>query len=380
MNSLNPTAKPELRDRFGRRLTYLRLSVTDRCNLHCAYCRPLSSARASPVAAEDRFDEIGPLNAGAHSRRRPECDRRRRSGLLTFEECVRLVEMLAALGIEKVRLTGGEPLLRRDLPHLCRLLKAVPGVRTLALTTNGVLLGGTCKALRTAGVSHLNISLDTLDRARFQRLTGQDLLLDVLAGIRAASAAGFASVKLNCVLQRGFNDASLPALVSFAAERGLNIRFIEVMPTVEAPDSSGILMVAEALALLRRRFDIRPLAADPPDPCGGPATTYRLLGSETTISFIGAISVPFCRRCNRLRVLADGRLKTCLYAPAALNLRPLLRSQAPAAAMTELIRRAVRLKPAAHPFTGERESTSPKASVTAPKAEPDLESMVTIGG
>jgi cyclic pyranopterin phosphate synthase len=321
-----PGSPSRLRDAHGRRVTYLRLSVTDRCNLHCAYCRPASPC--GPVVTEPP---------------------RPRAELLSFEEIERVVRAAAELGVVKVRLTGGEPLLRRGIGALCGRLARVPGIRTVALTTNGVLLETHLDALRRAGVGRLNVSLDTLDRERFRRLTGVDALPQVLRGLERAVQAGFAAVKLNCVLQRGINDDALPALVDFAAARDLDIRFIEAMPLPGTPHGRIFLPAAEARARLAARHDLVPLRA-PGAEAAGPASEFRIAGSVARVGFIAALGDSFCRRCNRLRLLADGRLKPCLFAPAAVRLLPLLRRDPPDAVLARALVHAVRRKPAAHPF------------------------------
>ena len=260
-----------------------------------------------------------------------------------------MVRAAAGLGVVKVRLTGGEPLLRKGVSELCGRLARVPGIRTVALTTNGVLLSEHLPALRRAGVSPLNVSLDTLDRERFRRLTGVDALPQVLRGLELAVRAGFAEVKLNCVLQRGINDDALPGLVDFAAARDLNIRFIEAMPLPGTPHGRIFLPAAEALARLAARHHLVPLRPPAAD-AAGPASDFRIAGGGARVSFIAALGDSFCRRCNRLRLLADGRLKPCLFAPAAARLLPLLRRDPRDAVLARALVHAVRRKPAAHPF------------------------------
>jgi cyclic pyranopterin phosphate synthase len=315
-------------DAHGREISYLRVSVTDRCNLHCAYCRP---------AAADK-----PATAGVHGLR---------SELLSFEEIERVVGVAAGLGVIRVRLTGGEPLLRRGVAELCGRLARLPGIQSVGLTTNGVLLDEHLDALRAAGLNRLNISLDTLDRERFHRLTGKDALIPVLVALRRAARAGFPLVKLNCVLQRGVNDDALSELVDFAGRLRLNIRFIEAMPLPGAPHAAIFLSAAEARARLQRTHRLLPLPLRAPaGNAAGPASDFRVAATGQIISFVAALTDRFCRRCNRLRMLADGRLKPCLFAPAAVRLRPLLRRGASDAVLARGLAHAVRVKPPAHPF------------------------------
>ncbi len=308
-------------DGRGRAITYLRLSVTERCNLHCAYCRPLGVA-AAPARE--------PEPAG-------------RPGALDEDEVVRLAGLLARHGIRKIRLTGGEPLLRPRLPELCARLARLPGIETLGLTTNGVRLAPLLAPLRAAGVTRLNVSLDTLDRERYARLTGSDRLGEVLAALEAAAAAGFPAPRLNCVLQRGVNDEALGDLVAFAADRGMAIRFIEAMPLGAGDwDRRAFFPAEEARRRLARRFELLPIPAggEGGEP-RGPATEWTVAGTGTVVGFIAAATGGFCARCNRLRLLADGRLKPCLYAPGSVALGALARAGADDATLLAAIREAL---------------------------------------
>jgi cyclic pyranopterin phosphate synthase len=327
MSPRESAAVTALVDAHGREITYLRVSVTDRCNLHCAYCRP---------------DAGKPAACGLHGLR---------SDLLSFEEVERVVGVAASLGVIRVRLTGGEPLMRRGVAGLCARLGGLPGIKSVGLTTNGVLLDEHLDDLKAAGLNRLNVSLDTLDRERFHQLTGQDALPQVLAGLRRAARAGFPLVKLNCVLQRGVNEDALPDLVEFAARLHLNIRFIEAMPLPGTPHATIFLSAAEARARLQRSHRLLPL---PPRAstggAAGPAADYRVAATGQIVSFVAALSDRFCRRCNRLRLLADGRLKPCLFAPTAVRFRPLLRRGASDAVLARGLAHAARVKPSSHPF------------------------------
>jgi cyclic pyranopterin phosphate synthase len=296
-----------VRDTFGRPLGTLRLSVTDRCNLRCHYCMPQEDYVWLP-----------------------------REDLLTFEELVRLADLSADLGATRVRLTGGEPLLRRHLSDLIAMLAARPWLTDLALTTNGVLLGEAAADLRRAGLHRLTVSLDTLQRDRFTRLTRIDALPQVLAGIDAARRAGFTGLKLDAVISRGDNDDELEDLLAFARDVDAEIRFIEYMDvggaTAWRPDA--VVTQAEMLERLTDRFgSIAPLS-DPDS--SAPATRYQL-ADGLTFGIIASTSQPFCRTCDRMRLTADGVLLLCLYAQQGTDLRRPLRAGASADTLRRLM-------------------------------------------
>jgi cyclic pyranopterin phosphate synthase len=283
----------QLEDRLHRALGSLRISVTDRCNLRCSYCMP-----------EEEYVWL------------------ERSALLRFEEIQRLASVFAGLGTRKLRLTGGEPLLRRDLHRLVLLLAGTPGIADLALTTNGILLGEQASELRRAGLSRLTVSLDTLRRERFQATTKRDELPRVLAGIEAASAAGFAPLKLNCVVQRGINDDEILELLGYARTRGAEMRFIEYMDVGGATrwDPSLVVSRAEILERIREREAVEAVADGDP---AAPAERFRL-SDGTVFGIIASTTAPFCALCDRARLTADGRLFLCLYAREGTDLaRPL---------------------------------------------------------
>jgi len=287
-----------LKDTLGRPLANLRLSVTDRCNLRCQYCMPLEDYTWLP-----------------------------REELLTFEEINSLVEVFTGLGVSRIRLTGGEPLLRRDLPTLIHMLAANSGVKDLALTTNGTLLSEQAAALRAAGLGRLTISLDTLQPERFRALVRQDMHADVLRGIRAAQDAGFRGTKIDAVVIRGFNDDELADLIEFGHEQNAEVRFIEYMDVPGATQWSlkNIVSQAEMLATLERSHG--PIAACASD-SSAPASRF-LLSDGTVFGVIASTTAPFCGRCDRSRLTADGIWYRCLYAMAGTDLRRLLRSAAP---------------------------------------------------
>jgi len=285
-------------DTFGRPLRSLRISVTDRCNLRCRYCMP-----------EQEYTWIP------------------RSDLLTFEEIVQLVDVFTPLGVRRLRLTGGEPLLRRDLPVLVRMLAARPGVEDLSLTTNGVLLAGCAAELRAAGLQRVTISLDTLRPERFRALAQRDALGKVLEGVRAATRAGFRSVKLNAVVIRGVNDDELIELLEYARGVGAELRLIEYMDVGGATGWSMEQVVARREILERlaaRCGKPRALAEN------GPAPAERFaLPDGATFGIIASTTAPFCHSCDRSRLTADGMWYTCLYARQGLELRRALRSGTP---------------------------------------------------
>jgi cyclic pyranopterin phosphate synthase len=301
-----------LADAQGRSITYLRLSLTDRCNFQCSYCAP-----AGPEACDD---------------------------LLARQDLARLVAIFAGLGVRRVRLTGGEPTLRRDLLDVVRDLRATPGIEEIALTTNGHLLASLAAPLREAGVSRLNVSLDTLDPERLHRLSGRAATLDrIVEGIRAAVAAGFASVKLNVVVVAGVNDGELGDLARFAWRSGATPRFIELMPF--GPGRPV------ATAGVKRLLEAQGIALAPDETRGwGPA--YHMRGSSLDagrpaaglVGFIGAMTENFCDGCNRVRVGADGSLRACLGGRDRVPLRELLAAGVPDAEIAERIRAALLAK------------------------------------
>ncbi len=285
------------RDTFGRPLQKLRVSVTDRCNLRCSYCMPRESYTWLP-----------------------------RADLLSFDEIARLVRVLASLGVERIRLTGGEPLLRRELPVLVEMLAHIDGIRSVALTTNAVLLPEQAGALRAAGLAGVTVSLDTLHADRFERLTGRARLADVLAGIEAAREAGFERMKTNTVVMRGVNDDELESLIEFARARAIEPRFIEYMDVGGATDwrAESVVSRAQILEGLGRRYGA-PRQLQNRD--GAPADRFEL-PDGMTVGIISSTSQPFCRSCDRARLTSDGQLLACLYAQGGLDVRALMRGGA----------------------------------------------------
>jgi cyclic pyranopterin phosphate synthase len=300
-------------DSFGRVHNNLRISVTDRCNLRCTYCMP---------------EEVVFLD---------------RAELLTFEEIAHLVRVAAPLGIDKIRLTGGEPLLRRDLPRLVALLARIPGIRDIGLTTNGLLLADHARALHEAGLRRINVSLDTLDPVRFREVTRRDGLERVLAGIAAAQEAGFQPIKVNAVSMRGVTEHEVVPLALYARRHGLEMRFIEYMPIgAESWERSKVYLAHEILEQIENAIDPLLPAADY-DP-RSPAMEFEYADGGGRVGIIASVSRPFCRSCNRLRLTSDGKLRNCLFALHETDVKPLLRETPDDARLADAIRDCVRDK------------------------------------
>lgn len=281
-------------DRFGRRHTHLRISVTDRCNLRCTYCMP------EDVVFRDK------------------------SELLTFEEIIRVSSVAASMGIRKIRLTGGEPLLRRGLPELIRGLVQLTGIDDVSLTTNGILLADQAADLRASGLKRLNISLDTLDPNRFREIARRDGLDKVLAGIETACAQNFEQIKINAVSLRGVTEHDGIPLAHYCRQRGIELRFIETMPIGANPwERDTVFSAADLLHLFEREFGPSiPVAGQDPS---APATEYLYGDRHGKFGIIASITRPFCGHCNRIRLTAEGKVRNCLFALSELDVRTLLR-------------------------------------------------------
>jgi len=303
---MTPHPPAPLTDVFGRPLRSLRVSVTDRCNLRCRYCMP-----------EEEYIWLP------------------REELLTFEEIHALVSAFTDLGVENVRLTGGEPLLRKDLPRLVRMLRENPRIQDLAMTTNGVQLAEHAQALRDAGLHRITMSLDTLRADRFLALTRRDLHAQVLRGLEAVHRAGFSGTKIDTVVVRGINDDELAELLEFGKQQGAEVRFIEYMDVGGATEWSmeKVLSRSEILELLARRYGtIMPVVEE----SSAPAQRF-LLPDGTVFGIIASTTTPFCRRCDRSRLTADGMWYLCLYAQEGINLRQPLRAGASRDGLTSSI-------------------------------------------
>jgi cyclic pyranopterin phosphate synthase len=299
-----------LLDTFGRVHNNLRISVTDRCNLRCTYCMP------EEVKFLDKHE------------------------LLSFEEITRFVEIAAPLGINKVRLTGGEPLLRRDLARLVDMLARVPGIDDISLTTNGLLLAQQASALHDAGLRRINISLDTLDPARFRELTRRDGLDGVLEGIQAARRTGFGPIKVNAISIRGITEHEVVPLAHYARANDLEMRFIEYMPIgADSWERNKVFFAHEILDLIEQH--VAPLVpVEDYDP-RAPAMEFQYADGGGRVGIIASISRPFCLSCNRVRLTAEGKLRNCLFALDEVDLKPLLRRDAPAEEIAALVRQNV---------------------------------------
>lgn len=319
MSATQPDS-PQLIDRFGRKITYVRFSVTDRCDLRCVYCM-----------SEDM--SFVP-----------------RAQLLTLEELARLGQAFVALGVHKIRITGGEPLVRRNVVWLFEQLGRLPGLRDLTLTTNGTQLARYARALRDAGVKRINISLDTLDPERFKRLTRLGDISKVLAGIDAALAAGFERIKLNAVILRNRNHDEVLALTQFAHQRGMDISFIEEMPLGVIGDhdrAEAYYSSDRILADLQQALELVPVA----DNTGGPSRYYRRADGPQRVGFISPHSHNFCDTCNRVRVTAEGRLLLCLGQEHSMDLRRILRGYpTEPERLREALLQSMDLKPQGHEF------------------------------
>ena len=275
-------------DRLGRNITYLRISVTDKCNLRCRYCMPEDG-----VCKKTHAD------------------------MLTEDEIITAVEAAAALGITKIRITGGEPLVKKNILSICRRTAAVPGIKEVCLTTNGVLLPQLAKDLKEAGVKRLNLSLDTLKEDKYAYITRIGKLENFRAGLDAAFEAGFEKIKINAVLIGGFNDDEIVDMANLTREYPLDMRFIELMPMYDSGDF-GMAAYLPYSKVLKKLPDAKPVPQD-----GGVAKLYRLPGAKGNIGLISPVSAHFCGECNRLRLTSDGKLKPCLHAPDEYSVKGL---------------------------------------------------------
>ncbi len=296
-------------DACGRKIEYLRLSVTELCNLRCRYCMP----------------EEGIACKRSHA------------DMLTEDEMIAAVRAAAELGIRKVRITGGEPLVKKNILSICSRAAAVEGIEEVCLTTNGTLLPGMAKALRDAGVKRVNISVDSFDAEKYAWITRRGQLSDAMAGIEAALEAGFERVKLNAVLIGGFNDGEIESMAELTLRYPIDIRFIELMPMYDSGDFTQANMIS-ADELLRRLPDLIPVPHD-----GGVAQLWQLPGAQGNVGIISPVSRSFCHRCNRLRLTADGRIKPCLHSSLEFNIKGL-----PYEEVLEQFRRAAEAKPRSH--------------------------------
>lgn len=305
-----------LSDSFQRPLNYLRISVTDRCNLRCIYCMP---SEGIPLMSHE--------------------------DILSYEEICIVAQAAAELGIVKVRLTGGEPLVRAEVTNLLAMLARIQGIDDISLTTNGVLLQRYADELKSAGLRRINVSLDSLRSDRFHRITRMGNLDDVLRGIEAARQAGLNPVKTNTVVMRGTNDDEVLDFARLTIEGEWHVRFIEYMPF---PKGEKVAHLLVPVSEIKQRIETLGELEPSPSSGGGPARYFRLPGARGTIGFIGAVSEHFCRACNRLRLTADGKLRPCLFSDTEIDLREPLRQGATADDIKRLIQEAASCKPEGH--------------------------------
>ena len=322
MDKTSPRLKP-LIDRFGRGVNYVRLSVTDRCDLRCTYCMPKRFKG---------FEEP--------------------KDWLTFDEIERVIGLFAQMGVSRVRMTGGEPLLRRNLVELSARLASLPGLKDLSLSTNATQLAKHARALKQAGVSRLNISLDTLSRECMARITGSDSMDKVMEGLRVAKEAGFSPIKLNMVVMPGINADEVSDMMAFCSEQGFILRLIETMPVGETGRQTPYQPLEPVLDSLRQRFDLVPEILEMG---GGPARYWRTPDGRGKLGLITPISQHFCDTCNRVRLSVDGTLYLCLGQEQQFCLRPLLRDGATDQDLEHAIRAAIELKPERHHFNEQPE-------------------------
>jgi GTP 3',8-cyclase len=323
-------------DSYQRRIDYLRVSVTDRCNLRCTYCMPADGV--------------------------PKLDH---SEILRYEEILRLVRIAARTGITKIRVTGGEPLVRKDILYLCETISHIPEVESLSITTNGVLLERFAEDLVRVGVKRINISLDTLKPEKYALITREDRFHEVWRGIEAAREAGLTPIKLNAVAMRGVNDDEIEDLARLTFEYPFHVRFIEFMPFGEEECTSSFISADEIVARLSR---VAPLMPAETRNGNGPARHYRFSGAKGKIGIISPVSHHFCSTCNRLRLTADGKLRTCLFSTEETDMKTLIRQGLLDDDLFATLRKAISQKPEKHQLV----SGSLRKCVNRP--------MVAIGG
>ena len=335
-----------LTDAYLRPIKDLRISVTDRCNFRCSYCMPL-----------DEYEWID------------------KKEILTFEEIARLARLFVELGVEKIRLTGGEPLVRQDLPLLIEKLSDLKGLEDLCLTTNGALLAERIDALKGAGLRRINVSIDTLDAEKFKRMTKRGDLNKVLQGIFAAKKAGLAPIKLNAVVERGVNDDDILPLVEFSREHGFGMRFIEYMDVGNSNNWTSAKLVAkkEIIEKIHARYPLREIGRDKGS---APSVDYEFVDGGGDIGVIASVTEPFCSSCTRIRVTADGKIVTCLFSQLGHDIKTRLRTGATDAAIAEFISNLWRSR--TDRYSAERLEAL-KSSSYDPKSHHKIE-MISLGG
>ena len=318
MTTTSEISKPKLIDGMGRTIVNLRISVTDRCNFRCTYCMP-----ADNVEFMDR------------------------SNLLSFEEIQRVAQIVSKMGINRLRLTGGEPLMRKNLPVLIKMLSEVNGIDDIAMTTNAYFLKDQAQGLKDAGLKRLNVSLDALDPEKFRDVNRRDCLQSVLDGLDTARKIGFQSIKINAVAVRNFSESEIMSLIDMGRSDGFEIRFIEFMPldSDKVWERDKVLFGHEIIDMIKENYELIPIDNSLEI---GPASEYNFADGKGKIGIITAVSNPFCDHCNRIRMTADGKLRTCLFSTNETNLKELIRSGATDETIIEIIKQAVLVKEPGH--------------------------------
>ena len=318
MSKISQTSRPQLIDGMGRTIVNLRISVTDRCNFRCTYCMP-----ADNVEFMDR------------------------SKLLSFEEIQRVAQIVSLMGINRLRLTGGEPLMRKNLPELIKMLNEVDGIDDIAMTTNAYFLKDQAQSLKEAGLKRLNVSLDALDPDKFRDVNRRDCLQSVLDGLDTARKVGFKSIKINAVAVRNFSETEIMNLIKMGRSDGFEIRFIEFMPldSDKVWERDKVLFGHEIVEMIKKNYELVPIDNSLEI---GPASEYEFADGKGKLGIITAVSNPFCDHCNRIRMTADGKLRTCLFSTQETNLKELIRSGATDETIIETIKKAVLLKEPGH--------------------------------
>ena len=318
MNTTPETSRPKLIDGMGRTIVNLRISVTDRCNFRCTYCMP-----ADNVEFMDR------------------------SNLLSFEEIQRVAQIVSRMGINRLRLTGGEPLMRKNLPVLIKMLSEVDGIDDIAMTTNAYFLKDQAQSLKDAGLKRLNVSLDALDPQKFRDVNRRDCLQSVLDGLDTARKVGFKSIKINAVAVRNFSETEIMSLIEMGRSDGFEIRFIEFMPldSDKVWERDKVLFGHEIVNMIKENYELVPIDNSLEI---GPASEYNFADGKGKIGIITAVSNPFCDHCNRIRMTADGKLRTCLFSTEETNLKELIRSGATDKTIIETLKQAVLVKEPGH--------------------------------
>ena len=318
MTTTPETSRPKLIDGMGRTIVNLRISVTDRCNFRCTYCMP-----ADNVEFMDR------------------------SNLLSFEEIQRVAQIVSRMGINRLRLTGGEPLMRKNLPVLIKMLNEVDGIDDIAMTTNAYFLKDQAQSLKDAGLKRLNVSLDALDPKKFRDVNRRDCLQSVLDGLDTARKVGFKSIKINAVAVRNFSETEIMSLIEMGRSDGFEIRFIEFMPldSDKVWERDKVLFGHEIVNMIKENYELVPIDNSLEI---GPASEYNFADGKGKIGVITAVSNPFCDHCNRIRMTADGKLRTCLFSTEETNLKELIRSGATDKTIIETLKQAVLVKEPGH--------------------------------